>query len=55
MHKHGQPYHHLGGSYFDRLDPQRLTRYLVRCLDRFGLKVTLEPAANGQQPCHTRH
>jgi transposase len=42
--KDGRPYQDLGGSYFDRLDPQRLTRYLVRRLERLGLKVTLEPA-----------
>jgi hypothetical protein len=41
--KHGCPYRDLGGSYFDRLDPERLTRYLVRRLERLGLKVTLEP------------
>jgi transposase len=40
----GVPYHDLGGSYFDRLDPKRLTRYLVRRLERLGHKVTLEPA-----------
>jgi transposase len=42
--KAGRSYQDLGGSYFDRLDPQRLTRYLVRRLERLGLKVTLEPA-----------
>jgi transposase len=42
--KDGRPYQDLGGNYFDRLDPQRLTRYLVRRLERLGLKVTLEPA-----------
>ena len=42
--KDGRSYQDLGGSYFDRLDPQRLTRYLVRRLERLGLKVTLEPA-----------
>jgi len=40
----GRSYHDLGGTYFDRLDPQRLTRYLVHRLERLGLKVTLEPA-----------
>ncbi len=42
--KDGMPYKDLGGSYFDRLDPKRLTRYLVRRLERLGHKVTLEPA-----------
>ena len=41
--KHYCPYRDLGGSYFDRLDPERLTHYLVRRLERLGLKVTLEP------------
>jgi len=45
--KDGDPYRDLGGSYFDRLDPQRLTRYLVRRLERLGHKVTLQPAATG--------
>jgi len=37
--------HDLGGSYFDRLDPERLTRYLVRRLERLGHTVLLvEPA-----------
>jgi len=44
MLKDGRPYQDLGGSYFDRLNPQRLARYLVRRLERLGLKVTLEPA-----------
>lgn len=45
MLKEGTPYHDLGGSYFDRLDPVRLTRYLVRRLERLGHKVTLAPAS----------
>jgi len=43
--KDGRRYRDLGGDYFDRLNPERLTRYLVRRLERLGLKVTLEPAA----------
>jgi hypothetical protein len=35
----------LGADHFDRLDPQRLTRHLVRRLERLGHKVTLEPIA----------
>lgn len=42
MLKEGTPYRDLGGSYFDRLDPERLTRYLVRRLERLGHKVTLD-------------
>jgi len=44
MLKDGRCYQDLGGSYFDRLNPERLARYLVRRLERLGLKVTLEPA-----------
>jgi len=43
--KEGCPYQDLGGNYFDRLDPERLTRYLIRRLERLGHKVILEPAA----------
>ncbi len=41
-------YRELGADYFDRLDTERLTRNLVRRLERLGHKVTLqaqEPAA----------
>jgi transposase len=38
-------YADLGPDHFDRLDPQRLTRHLVRRLERLGHKVTLEPLA----------
>lgn len=45
MLKDGRPYQDLGGSYFDHLDPERLTRYLVRRLERLGHTVLLvEPA-----------
>jgi transposase len=37
------PYSELGGNYFDRLQPERLTRYHVRRLEQLGHKVTLEP------------
>ena len=42
-------YSHKNGVYTlnDRLDPKRLTRYLVRRLERLGHKVTLEPATTG--------
>ena len=45
MIKDDLAYQDLGGSYFDRLDPMRLTRYLVRRLERLGHMVTLEPGA----------
>ena len=40
-----RPHYELGADYFDRLDPQRLTRHLVRRLEKLGHKVTLEPVA----------
>jgi hypothetical protein len=33
----------LGGDYFDRLHPQRTRNRLVRCLERVGLRVILQP------------
>ncbi len=39
-----KPYQELGADYFDRLDPERLTRKLVKRLESLGHKVTLEPA-----------
>ena len=47
MLKDGCSYQDLGGSYFDRLNPERLARYLVHRLERLGLKVTLQPATTG--------
>jgi transposase len=35
-------YRDLGGDFFDRLEPQRLTRYYVKRLESLGHKVTLE-------------
>lgn len=40
------PFQELGPDYFDRLDPESLTRYLVRRLEKLGHKVTLEPMHN---------
>jgi transposase len=37
-------YRELGADYFDRLDTDRMTRGLVRRLERLGHKVTLEPS-----------
>jgi transposase len=36
-------YRELGPDYFDRLDTERLTRTLVRRLERLGHRVTLQP------------
>jgi transposase len=43
MLKNGVPYHELGADHFDRLDPQRLKRHLVRRLSDLGYEVTLKP------------
>lgn len=40
--KNGTEYRELGGDYFERLDPKRLTNSLVRRLEKLGHKVTLE-------------
>ncbi len=41
--KEGRQYADLGSDFFDRLEPQRLTRYYVNRLQHLGHKVTLEP------------
>jgi transposase len=41
--KHGVDYQDLGSDYFDRLEPERLRRHLVRRLERLGYHVTLQP------------
>lgn len=41
--RRGQTYRELGADYLDRLAPDRLTRQLVRRLERLGHKVTLKP------------
>jgi len=45
FHNPDAVYQDLGPDYFDRLHPQHRERRLVRCLERLGFKVTLEPAA----------
>lgn len=35
-------FHDLGGDYFDKLDPQRLSRHLVKRLQSLGFEVTLQ-------------
>jgi len=40
-----QPYHDLGGHYFDERDRHAVERRLVRRLEALGHKVILEPAA----------
>jgi transposase len=45
MLKAGTNYTDLGGDFFDRLEPQRSTRYYVKRLESLGHKVTLESCA----------
>ena len=42
MFQNGASYADLGGDFFDRLEPERLTRYYVNRLESLGHKVTLE-------------
>jgi transposase len=39
--KYHLQYHDLGADYFDRLEPERLRRYLVRRLQHLGYEVAL--------------
>jgi transposase len=41
--KHQREYQDLGRDYFDRLDPERLQRHLVKRLESLGLEVTVRP------------
>lgn len=41
--KRGTTYAELGPDFLDRLEPERLTRQLVKRLQGLGHKVTLEP------------
>jgi transposase len=43
LFKAGTRYADLGADFFDRLEPERLTRYYIKRLERLGHKVTLEP------------
>jgi predicted transcriptional regulator len=45
MFTSGETYRELGGDYFQRRDPERITRHLVARLQELGHTVTLEPAA----------
>jgi transposase len=45
MLKERARYTELGADFFDRLEPERLTRYYVRRLELLGHQVTLEPSA----------
>ena len=41
----GRKFEDLGADHFDRLDRERLTKRLVKRLERLGHKVSLQPAA----------
>lgn len=41
----GVDYRDLGADHYDRLAPEKMTRYLVKRLERLGHKVTIEAAA----------
>ena len=43
MLKYNVEYQDLGPDYFDRLEPERLRRYLVKRLQKLGYEVTLSP------------
>jgi transposase len=40
--KYGLCYKELGGDFLDRLEPERMTRQLIRRLEKMGHRVTLE-------------
>jgi transposase len=42
-------YHDLGADFFDRLEPERMRRYLVKRLQHLGFDVTLTPIQPGDQ------
>lgn len=41
----GVPYRDLGETYLDRLQKRRVSRNLVRRLERLGYEVTIQPKA----------
>ena len=45
MLKTGELYNDLGGDYFQRRDPERQTKRLIRQLESLGHTVTLEPTS----------
>jgi transposase len=42
MLKHDTHYHDLGSDFFDRMNPDRTRRYLVKRLEQLGYQVTVE-------------
>ena len=43
MFTNGETYQELGGDYYQRRNPERLTRRLVARLESLGHTVTLQP------------
>src|SRR5215469_16443512 len=43
-----EPYHELGGTYFDQRERQRVEQRLVHRLERLGYAVTLQPPPAAQ-------
>jgi transposase len=41
--KTGHGYRELGGNYLEQINKDQLQRYLVKRLERLGLRVSLEP------------
>jgi transposase len=42
--KRHEPYHELGGDYFDQRRPEATAKRLARRLEKLGYQVTLQPA-----------
>jgi len=42
--KTGQGYRELGGNYLEQINKEQLQRYLVKRLERLGLRVSIELA-----------
>jgi hypothetical protein len=48
--KRRAPYRELGADFYDRLEPERLARQLVRRLEGLGHNVTLAPKETESPP-----
>jgi hypothetical protein len=46
----GELYRDIGGDYFTRRNPDRLTKRLVRQLEALGHTVTLQPGSGPRRP-----
>ena len=50
MLKEDVEYQDLGADYFERQEPERLKRYLVKRLERLGYRIKLEPCDREDEP-----